>query len=89
MPGHLSLRSNIVRIAASRFVRLPESLIDEARLGEEVQLRVVAAGILIERASPPRAGWAKAADRLRRRGEDGLLDEPLATDFDRTEWDWA
>lgn len=78
-----------MRIEASGFVRLPESVIDEARLGEEVQLRVVGAGILIERGSPRRAGWAEAADRLRRRGEDGLLDEPLATDFDRTEWDWA
>lgn len=77
-----------MRIEASGFVRLPESLIDEARLGEEVQLRVVGAGILIERGSPPRAGWAEAADRLRRRGEDGLLDEPLPTDSVRTERGW-
>ena len=78
-----------MRIGDSGGVRIPESFIDEARLGEEVQLRVVAAGILIERASPPRAGWAEAADCLRRRGEDGLLDEPLLTDFDQTEWDWG
>ena len=77
-----------MRIGASGFVRLPESLIDEARLGEEVQLRVVAAGILIVRTSPPRAGWAEAAARLRGCYEDRLPDQPLGTDFDQTEWDW-
>jgi hypothetical protein len=29
-----------------------------------------------------------AADRVRERGEDGLRDEPLATEFDRFEWGW-
>lgn len=77
-----------MRTGESHGVLIPDAFIRGARIGEEVQLRVVAAGILIERASPPRAGWVEAAVRLRRRGEDGLLDEPLPTDFDQTEWDW-
>ena len=89
MPGDLSMRTKIVRIGASRFVRLPESAIDEARLGEEVQLRVVGAGILIERGFPVRAGWAEAAARLRAQGDDQLLDAALPSNFDRDEWEWG
>jgi hypothetical protein len=36
----------------------------------------------------PRVGWAEAAEELRNRGEDELLDEPTATDFDETAWVW-
>jgi hypothetical protein len=35
-----------------------------------------------------RAGWREAAEKLRERGDDGLLDEPDATDFDESEWTW-
>lgn len=82
------MKTKIVRIGNSRGVRIPKPFIEEAQLGEEVQLRIVASGVLIERTAPPRAGWAEAAARLRDRGEDRLLDEPLPTDFDQTEWVW-
>jgi hypothetical protein len=45
-------------------------------------------GIVIESADQPRAGWGDAARVLRERGEDGILDEVVATDFDNTEWVW-
>ena len=82
------MRTKIVQMGNSRGVRIPKPFIEEARLGEEVWLRVVATGILIERQSPPRAGWAEAAARLRSQGDDQLLDEALPSDFDQEEWDW-
>lgn len=82
------MKTKIVRIGNSRGIRLPKPFIEEAQLGEEVELRVVKSGLLIEPATPPRAGWAEEAARLRDRGEDRLLDEPLPTDFDQTEWVW-
>ena len=81
------MKTKIVRIGNSRGVRIPRPFIEEARLGEEVQLRIVASGVLIERTAPPRAGWAEAAARLRSQGDDQLLDEALPSDFDRDEWD--
>ena len=57
----------------------------EAGLGEDVELRVVATGLLIERAAQTREGWAEAAARMRARGEDALLDEPSPTSFDDSE----
>lgn len=83
-----AVKTKIVRIGNSRGVRIPKPFIEEARLGEEVQLRIVASGVLIERSAPPRAGWAEAAARLRDHRDDRLLDEPLPTDFDQSEWIW-
>lgn len=36
----------------------------------------------------PRVGWDKAAQKVRERGEDGLLDEPTPSEFDDSEWVW-
>ena len=82
------MKTRIVRIGNSRGVRLPKPLIEEARLGEEVELRVVETGLLIERVPQTRVGWADAAALLHARGEGGLLDEPAVTDFDESEWVW-
>ena len=75
-----------MRIGNSRGIRLPKPLIEEASLGEDVELRVVKAGLLIERPRQPRRGWAEAAVQIRARGEDGLFDEPSATEFDDSDW---
>jgi antitoxin MazE len=81
------MKTRIVRIGNSRGVRLPKPLIEQAGLGEEVELRLEEGAIVIQSAARPRAGWAEAAHRLAER-EGGLLDEPAPTKFDRTEWQW-
>lgn len=83
------MRTKIVRIGKSHVVSSPAQFIEEAQFGDEVRLRVVAEENLIRGVATPRAGWGEASVRLRRRGEDGLLDEPLPTDFDQTEWNWS
>jgi antitoxin MazE len=82
------MKTRIVRIGNSRGVRIPKPLIEQAKLGEEVELRVVESGLLVKPASAPRSGWADAARQLHERGEDGLLDETSPTLFDETEWEW-
>jgi antitoxin MazE len=78
----------LVRIGNSRGVRIPKPLIDQVGLEDEVELRVVDKGIVIEAARAPRAKWAEAAKLLHERGGDRLLDEPTPTQFDETEWEW-
>jgi antitoxin MazE len=82
------MKTKIVRIGNSRGVRIPKPLLEEAGLEGDVELRVVDSGIIIESVGAPRAGWAEAALQLTARGEDQLLDEPLPTDFDESEWTW-
>ena len=82
------MKTKIVRIGNSRGVRLPKPLLEEAGLGEEVEIRVRAGEIVISPSKDPRAGWAEAARALNQRKEDRLLDEPTSTHFDREEWTW-
>ena len=78
--------SKIVRIGNSQGVRIPKPLLEQAGLTGPVRLRVVEAGILIERRPAARRGWEEAAGRMREREETGLLDEPTGTGFDETDW---
>ena len=82
------MKTKIIRIGNSRGVRIPKPLLEQAGLADQVILRVINDGIVIESADKPRANWAEAASVLHGRGEDGLLDEPVETDFDETEWVW-
>jgi antitoxin MazE len=81
------MKARIVRIGNSRGVRLPKLLLEEAGLGEDVELKVSAGSIVIAPASGPRAGWAEAARQLRDLRGDSL-DTSAPTRFDREEWRW-
>ena len=82
------MRTRIIRIGNSRGVRIPKPLLEEAGLEDEVKLTLGPDGILISPAGTPRSDWAEAAELLRERGEDGLLDAPVSTRFDESEWEW-
>ena len=82
------MKARLIRIGNSRGVRIPKPLLEQVGLEDEVELRVVENGIVIEAARAPRAGWAEAAKLVHQREEDGILDEPTPTRFDGTEWDW-
>ena len=82
------MKTRLVRIGNSRGIRIPKPLLEQAGLEEEVELRVVDDGLVIEAAHPPRTGWSEAAQLIRDRHEDGLLDPPTPARFDDTEWVW-
>lgn len=71
------MRTRLVRIGNSRGVRIPKALIEAAGLNASLRMRIVDAGLLLERLDDdPRAGWAEAALELMERGDAGLLDAP-------------
>lgn len=54
-----------------------------------LRMRAVDSGLLSERIdADPRAGWGEAARELADRGDGGLLDDPVPTDFDESTWEW-
>lgn len=79
------MRARIVRIGNSQGVRLPKRLLEQAGLGDEVELTAVAGQIVIAAPRVARAGWAEAARRLNAAGED-RVDPAHGTAFD--EWEW-
>jgi antitoxin MazE len=82
------MKARIVRIGNSRGIRLPKPLIEQAGLGEVVELLVQEGAILIQATAGTRAGWAEAAQRLAAEEDGRLVDEPTLTKFDETEWSW-
>ena len=82
------MKARIVRIGNSRGIRLPKPLLEQAGLGEDVELELRDGEIVIGRAGSPRQGWAEAAQALAGRGEDELLEKPVSTRFDREDWAW-
>jgi len=82
------MKARLIRIGNSRGVRLPKVVIEEARLGEDVELQVRGGAVVISSRRTPRAGWAEAARRLHEAAEGRLLDPPTATRFDNEEWRW-
>ena len=82
------MKTKLIAIGNSRGVRLPKPLIEEAGLGDEVDLRVREGAIVITSAPSTRQGWTEAAKLMHGRNEDHLLDSATATHFDRNDWEW-
>jgi len=82
------MKSRLIRIGNSRGVRLPKPLIEEAGLDEEVEVQIRGNTLLITSPTQPRAGWAEAAQQIRERGEELLIDGGASTRFDDEEWRW-
>jgi antitoxin MazE len=82
------MKTRIVRIGNSRGIRIPKPLIQQAGLGDDVELRVHDGSIIISRSARPREGWAEAASTASGLGQDHLLDEAPPTRFDEEDWKW-
>ena len=82
------MKTKLVRIGNSRGIRIPKPLLEQAGLQGDVDLQVVRNGIMIRGVASPREGWAQAAQKIQERHEHVLLDQPVATEFDETEWVW-
>jgi antitoxin MazE len=84
----MATRTRIVRIGNSRGIRVPKSLLEEAQLPEEVELHAEPGRLVVRAAHGPRFGWEDAAQVMRVRDDDRLLDEPTPTRFDSEDWTW-
>ena len=82
------MRTRLIRIGNSRGIRIPKAFVQAAGLDVPLRMRVVDGGLLLERVEDPRAGWSEAAREMKDRGESALLDDPVPTVFDDSEWEW-
>lgn len=84
------MRARIVRIGNSQGIRIPKIVLEQTRLKDEVELKVLDHEILITRLLKPRAGWEEAFREMTKRGDDKLLDAPATalTRWDTEEWEW-
>jgi antitoxin MazE len=84
----MTFKTRIIRIGNSQGFRVPKTLLEEAQLTEQIELSAQPGRLVVRAVRAPREGWAHCARLMRERTEDGLLDEPTATTFDRDDWKW-
>lgn len=81
------MRAKLVQIGNSRGVRIPKGMIEEAELGDEVELTVRKGEIVIAKARKVREGWAEDARQMAKH-EKRIFDEFPPSHFDLYEHEW-
>lgn len=84
------MRAHIIRIGNSQGVRIPKVLLEQSRLGTDVELEVENEKIVIRPASRPREGWGEKFRFMAESGDDRMIDGAggLQTEWDKDEWEW-
>lgn len=83
------IRSRIIKIGNSQGVRIPKLMLEQAQLGEEVELELGHEVITIRAVQHARHGWDQAFQAMAERGDDQLSDFQLdVTTWDEEEWEW-
>jgi antitoxin MazE len=83
------MRTNIIRIGNSQGVRIPKILLEQSRLGTEVDLEVENDMIVIRPATRPREGWGEQFRLMSEREDDQLIEDLSGqTEWDKDEWEW-
>jgi antitoxin MazE len=82
------VRASIVRIGNSRGLRIPKALLEQAGIGDAVDLTVEDGRLVVSPLRHPREGWDEEAARMAALGDDELLDPETPTPFDEDEWEW-
>ena len=79
--------SDLIEIPANTSAKI---LLDQADLGEEVELELQGEQIVIRSAHRARHDWADQFKAMAARGDDALLDGDLmvSTVWDEEEWEW-
>jgi antitoxin MazE len=84
------MKTRIIKIGNSQGIRIPKVLLEQSGLGEEVELEVQDAQIVIRPTERPRQGWDEAFRSMAEHADDRLLDEDVTgqTRWDEDEWQW-
>ena len=84
------MKTRIIKIGNSRGVRIPKPLIEEAGIGEEVEIGLQGSNLIISPAHPPRSGWAEAFASMAESRDDQVLDitETQTSGWDDEDWEW-
>lgn len=83
-----STRAKLIKIGNSRGVRIPSAVVEQLHLTDDIELIVKEDHLEVRSGRKPREGWDDAFRAMAAHGDDKLLDQPVATDWESKEWDW-
>jgi len=82
-------KTRIVRIGNSQGIRIPKPLLDQADIGEEVELEVKDGQLVIRQAHETRSGWDDQFAKMAEKKDDHLLDKDIIdSQWDTDGWEW-
>jgi antitoxin MazE len=84
------IKSRVVKIGNSRGIRIPKILLDQAKLGDEIEMEVQGDKLIIRSVLSTRQGWDEQFAEMARRGDDTLIDSEAvnSSSWDKDEWEW-
>lgn len=82
------VHTQIVKIGNSRGVRLPKLLIEQMGFSNEVEIVVQDRQLVLRPMTQSRQGWDEQFLAMAKHGDDKMLEEPVSTQWDRSEWKW-
>ncbi len=85
---NMVIRSKVVKIGNSRGIRIPRTVLEQAGLEDEVEMRVEGDKLIIQSPHKPRQGWDAQFAAMAERQDDRLLDENTSSRWDEEEWTW-
>jgi antitoxin MazE len=84
----MTIRSKVVKIGNSRGIRIPRTLLEQAGLTDEVELKVEGDKLIIQSVRLPRKDWGAKFAAMAELGDDHLVDHLSTTEWDEEEWTW-
>jgi antitoxin MazE len=82
------VHTQIVKIGNSRGVRLPKLLIEQMGFSNEVEIVVQDRQLVLRAMTHSRQGWDEQFLLMAKHGDDKMLEEPVSTQWDWSEWKW-
>ncbi len=85
-----SVKSHIIKIGNSRGIRIPKILLDQAKLGDEIEVEAQGDKLIVRSVRSPRQGWERQFAEMARRGDDKSFDSEAGnlSSWDKDEWEW-
>ena len=84
----MTVKVRIIRIGNSRGIRIPKTILEECGLEDTVELHAREGKLIVKPAGIARQGWEEAYRRMAEAKDDALLDESIATTWDKATWRW-
>ncbi len=84
----ITIRSKLVKVGNSRGIRIPRTILEQAGLTDDVEMKVEGNQLIIQAAYHPRQGWEERFASMAEQGDDQLLDETTTSQWDEEEWTW-
>ena len=84
----MPVKAKVIRIGNSKGVRIPKALIEQANLGDEVELEVKEGKLIMRPIANPREGWEEDLAAMSEEEKEILDITSLSNEWDETEWEW-